>query len=156
MKNQKGFTLIESIIYLALFSIIIGGSLVAVYQIIKSTDASVNHIILQNEANFIFRKINWALSTANQVNSINTYSLDIIKDNEEVLTLWQSQGNIYIKRGAEDSLILNSSSVAVNLLSFTIIQDENQNNLLKVNFILTTAQNGKQASQSFSTNFYIN
>jgi len=139
-----------------LFSIIIGGSLVAVYQIIKSTDASVNHIILQNEANFIFRKINWALSTANQVNSLNTYSLDVIKDNEEVITLWQSQGNIYIKRGTEDSLILNSSSVAVNLLSFTIIQDENQNNLLKVNFILTTAQNGKQASQSFSTNFYIN
>ena len=52
MKQHQGFTLIETIIYLALFSIIIGGGMVSAYQIIQSTNASHEKITVQEETGF--------------------------------------------------------------------------------------------------------
>ena len=55
--NRSGFTLIESIIYLSLLVIVVGGGVVAAYQVIQGTEATYNHVILQEEANFLFGKI---------------------------------------------------------------------------------------------------
>ena len=56
MKKLKGFTLIETMIYTALFSIIIGGGIVSAYQIITSTQGSSNQLISEQEADFLMRK----------------------------------------------------------------------------------------------------
>ncbi len=63
MKNQ-GFTLIETLLYLALFTLIIGGGMTAAYQIIESTAAAQSHLILEEEGNFILRKIAWGFDKA--------------------------------------------------------------------------------------------
>jgi hypothetical protein len=65
MKHTKGFTLIETLMYLALFTLIIGGGMLATYQIIESTTASYGHILLQEEGNFILRKIAWGFYQPN-------------------------------------------------------------------------------------------
>ena len=55
-ENSLGFTLIEMLIYLALFSMIMGGAIVATYQIIQTTQALQTHILDQQEADFMFHK----------------------------------------------------------------------------------------------------
>lgn len=63
-KNKNGFTLIETIIYIALLGFIMGGTLTVVYQLLES-GGSLNHkTVVQNEANFVLRKFNWAFSGA--------------------------------------------------------------------------------------------
>src|SRR3989344_2390717 len=72
IKNNAGFTLIETIIYIFLFAIIIGGGMVSTYNIIESVNASHNHVILQEEANFLFRKIDYTLTGAEEIGYIDT------------------------------------------------------------------------------------
>ena len=88
MKKNNGFTLIETLIYSVLLSLIIAGSLVGVYQIISSSDKLSTKAFIEQEGNFLLRKINWALTGATVIYSpdINSYSaglkLDKINPND--------------------------------------------------------------------------
>ncbi len=57
-----GFTLLEVVIYLALFSIILSGAIVTTVTIIDTTRRLDEKIMVQEEANFLLRKIAWVLS----------------------------------------------------------------------------------------------
>lgn len=156
--NKTGFTLIESIIYLALFAIIIGGGMVATYQIIQATDASTNHVILQAEANFLFRKIDWALNGATSIttpaDATPTTNLIVNKNingSPTELTFTLSGTDLALERGSAGANILNSSSITVDALSFK--QDPTDS--ITTDFTLTTYSAGKPATQNFSFTRYL-
>src|ERR1700757_2708202 len=118
-KNNSGFTLVEMIIYLALFSIVIGGGMICTYQIIQSTDAGTNHVALQEEANFLLRKVDWALTGANTVSTVSSpASLTVTKTGLTVV-FTVSGTNMRLTRGAGSPVVLNSSDIAVSNLTFT-------------------------------------
>ena len=73
MSKSNGFTLIETIVYLALFSIMMGGAIVALFNLFESSGRELTHIMLQEEGNFIIAKINWAISGAQSVNQPSGY-----------------------------------------------------------------------------------
>lgn len=66
---NKGFAIIEMIIYTALFSIMMGGLVVTVYQLSESAKNTESEYIESEEINFIYKKINWALTSIEQINS---------------------------------------------------------------------------------------
>lgn len=59
---NKGFTLIEVIIYIALFSLLIGTAFIAAHQLTESSSVLSTKNTTQEEGNFILRKINFALT----------------------------------------------------------------------------------------------
>ena len=59
---QKGFTLIETIIYIALLSLMLGGVLLSIFQILQGSLRTGEKTTTQEEGNFILRKINWTLT----------------------------------------------------------------------------------------------
>jgi len=59
---REGFTLIEALIYLALFSLIMGGTLAAAYNLAQADGQSSTEAMLQNEGDFVLAKIAWAES----------------------------------------------------------------------------------------------
>ena len=61
-KNQKGFTIIETLIYLALFTILIGGVMISAYFIVQASSDSQQNTVIQEEANFLSGKIRWELN----------------------------------------------------------------------------------------------
>jgi len=63
MKNT-GFTLIELVIYMALFSIMMGGLIVTIFQLIQNSEKINSKDSVHEEINFVFRKIDWALNDA--------------------------------------------------------------------------------------------
>ena len=64
MKASSGFALFETVIYIALLSIITSIAFVSVYQIIDNSAKTNAKITVEREANFIIGKINWAFNTA--------------------------------------------------------------------------------------------
>jgi type II secretory pathway pseudopilin PulG len=60
MKN-RGFTLIEVVLYIGLFGILVGGVIIAAYQLLEGGDRNQVNILIQEEGTFLNRKINWAL-----------------------------------------------------------------------------------------------
>lgn len=110
-----GFTLIETLLYLALFSIIIGGVLVSAYQIILASTASQESALIQEEGHFLVAKINWALTGATLVSVTSPTFLQIDKFGypDNPITFDGSTENLIIQKGVNPSFILNSDSVTV-------------------------------------------
>lgn len=65
MKKLRGFTLIETIVYMALLGLIMTGALVTAYDLMGSTQSSAGKTTVQEEGIFVERKLQWALSDMN-------------------------------------------------------------------------------------------
>jgi Tfp pilus assembly protein PilE len=59
--KKRGFTLLETIIYIALIGFLISGSLIVTYELIKSSSLSSGKATVQEEGSFVNRKLSWAL-----------------------------------------------------------------------------------------------
>jgi prepilin-type N-terminal cleavage/methylation domain-containing protein len=165
-RDQKGFTLIETMMYLALFGLLIGGAVAASYNVIESSNRSSTKSMLIEEGNFLVAKINWALSG---VQSVNLPASDSNPPNnassELSVTKWDSAiGNVDIKPlGIKDigitksstTLALNNTNVSISNLLFDHVNDTNTE-YVTANFTLTanTAE-GHAVSQDFNTTKYL-
>ncbi|KKR70308.1 MAG: hypothetical protein UU13_C0008G0004 [Candidatus Nomurabacteria bacterium GW2011_GWB1_40_7] len=87
-KRNKGFTLIEVIIYTALFSLLIGTAFVSAFQLIDGSGKLSAKTVTEAEGNFVLRKINWALTGVKTITtpSIGTaHNLVVTKyDNNQI------------------------------------------------------------------------
>ena len=101
MSRADGFTLIEVLVYLALFAVIIGGGMVAVYQIIESTNKTNDKVVIQEDANFLLRKLDWALTGA-KPSDISNVTATTIRVNKLLV------GNLDFDLSG-DNLTLNSN-----------------------------------------------
>ena len=64
---HKGFTLIETIIYLALFSVLMTGALVAAYNLMEGGKRMQTRAMLQEEGHFLLGKIEWSMFGASSI-----------------------------------------------------------------------------------------
>jgi len=151
---MKGFTLIETIIYTALISIIIAGALVAVYQVLESSNALYNKIITEQESNFLLRKFAWALSGVSAINlpaagaTSSVLSLNKINFSENPIVIDLNSNNMRMKKGSAEPAILNTQNITVQNLVFEHLSSSgNAPEAIKINLTVDT--------QSFSTTIYL-
>lgn len=122
--GKRGFTLIETVIYTALFSVIIGLTVGAVYQIIEGSGNLQKNIIADSEALFLTRKIEWALSGVSVVNSPTSgltgtsLSVDKINYAQNPIVFDLDSNNLRVKKGLASPVILNSVNVTISDLQF--------------------------------------
>lgn len=125
--GEQGFTLIEVLVYMALVAFIIGGTLLAVFQIIQASSVAAKDLTLESEANFLLRKLSWAFNGDVIINLPATGSLGSVlsltkidyANNPVVFDI--SGHSIRIKEGICAGCIfheLNSDYVNVASLSF--------------------------------------
>ncbi len=62
--SKQGFTLIETIIYIAILAFLIGSGITAAFYIIDSSGKNKTDINIQAEGHFLLRKIDWVLTGA--------------------------------------------------------------------------------------------
>lgn len=123
--QKTGFTLLETIIYIALFSLISSFVIAVFYQAISSYDQQRNRMEVDGEANFMMQKMIGALTGAQTVSqpalnatssaiSFNKYNY---AQNPVVLDVVLK--NIRISEGSGQPVILGSSRIFVDNLVFT-------------------------------------
>ena len=101
---KKGFSLIEVIIYIALFSILITAVLATAFDIIESTQSLNSKTQIHEELNFALRKIKWALGGASNIttpSALNPYtsSLSLTKYDGEIVDICLDASKIKIREG---------------------------------------------------------
>lgn len=69
--KKNGFTLIETLIYIALFTLMMGGAVVAAFFIIDASAHDKDKITATLEAEFLMRKIDWALTGLDLSSPVN-------------------------------------------------------------------------------------
>lgn len=172
-KNKRaGFTLIEVVIYLALFSIIMSGAIVSIYSIIESSGRNQTKAMVQEEGSFLLGKIDWALTgvkiNTNNIADINLPALGS-KNNKLSLVKYEagmpveiviniSSNKMTIERAGNINP-LNNDNVFVTCPPlpencFTRSGDDIEN--IEASFILSTkTPEGLNYEQKFSTIKYL-
>ena len=67
--HKSGFTLIETIIYIAILAFLITGGVISAFYIIEASEKNKTGIVINTEANFLLKKIDWVLAGALSINS---------------------------------------------------------------------------------------
>ncbi len=167
MKEQQGFTLIEILVYLGLFTILVGGAVLAAYNVIESNGRNQTLALVQQEANFLTGKINWALTGIDGVNqppapnSPALSKLAVTKSDSAVgevdINLDDSNpGDIQLRRSGGEYHTLNSSNITVSNLLFNYESSENGAEWVKATFTLSAkTPDGHDINQDFSTVKYL-
>ena len=116
--NDRGFTLIETMVYLAIYAIIMTGALVSAYAIFGSSARNQTKAMVQEEGSFLIGKIDWALTGVQTINapaagtSGNILSLtkyDLTVGNPVIITV--ASGVVSITRGGVTKPLSNSNVV---------------------------------------------
>lgn len=66
-KSQAGFTLLETVLYLALFALLMGSVVLAAYYVVQESTRVQAKVVVYQEANFVLRKIDWVLTGATAI-----------------------------------------------------------------------------------------
>jgi len=157
-ERVQGFTLVETLIYLALFAIIIGGALVTTYQIIQSSQAMETKVALQEEGDFLLGKISWALSGVKTINSstsggkLSVAKYDSATPNPLIYD-YNPDSQILFSNSTGNNLALNNNEIKIVNLTFNhLFLPEG----IEAKFTLSSlSENGRSYTQDFSITEYI-
>jgi len=116
---QKGFTLIEVIIYIALLAFIIGAGVSSAYYLIDSSAKGNADVSTIAEAEFLMRKIDWAMTGAT---AVNAGTMTVTKGDDIVFDL--NNYRVRIKVGSDPVEYLTSERVKVTGLEFIALSPE--------------------------------
>ena len=156
---KKGFTLIETIVYLALFTLIIGGLFVAAYALIESVGRNQTKAIVQEEKGFLVGKIHNVLNAARSA-SVSGPIL-VVYEYGSPVQVCVSGMDLRILRNSGDCLIsgsiLNTEYVAITDAVFLHAYAGGLNpERLEVGFTISAkTPNGMSISEHASTTGYI-
>lgn len=100
MKND-GFTLLEVIIYCALFSVLMTSSIVTLYALISSSEKTTRDTTVIAEVTFINQKLDWLLYSATAVSASNVATLQISRPDlgsDSPITFSEFNSGLYLAR----------------------------------------------------------
>jgi type II secretory pathway pseudopilin PulG len=120
--NAKGFTLMEMIIYVALFALLLGGVLPTAYQLLRGSENDVRAAAEQEEAAFIDRKLSWAISESYEVTAPAPDTLTVVRidDAGNPLSFTVSGTAMTIAHGDEAAVPLNAGEFAITDAVFEV------------------------------------
>ncbi|MEK9185593.1 MAG: type II secretion system protein [Patescibacteria group bacterium] len=118
--RQKGFTLLEVIVYIALLTFIIGSGVVAAFYVIDASEGGKADINAIAEAEFLLRKIDWVLIAADNVNLTEVGVMKIYRTGfpDKKIDLASDRAQITIGVGTD---FLTNDRVKITNLVFTFI-----------------------------------
>lgn len=159
--RASGFTLIEVVVYLALYSLIITGAVVSIYSVAQSGDRNHAIALVQEEGAYLIGKIDWTLTDARSVQSpfSQGQTLSITRFNGSTASIFLSSNTMRMRLDSGASVVLNNSNTAISSLVFT---HTNQNGMgiqperIDARFtIQSTSSDGRAFSRDFSTTKYL-
>jgi type II secretory pathway pseudopilin PulG len=143
-KIKRGFTLIETLIYVAIFSLFIG-TLISFLNVMTTSRLN-NQIVLEvsNQGDQIIRTIVRSIENADAIN------IPIISNTSSILSLATSDsltnptifsligGIIYIKEGTGPQVALTNNNVTVNNLNFSNLALPSTSGSIQIRMTMTS------------------
>ena len=164
-KTNSGFTLVETMIYLGLFGILIGGAIISVFTMFESQARNQNHAMISQEGNYIVGKIDWALTGATSVDVSPSNQLLInrngIPSGDNPLIFQVTSGNIYLYRNAYSATVMPLNNTNITVTNLVLVHTIGSGSgitpeSIKATFTLNTkTANGLPYSQDFSIFKYL-
>lgn len=153
--NQKGFTLIETLIYAIIFVIVIGGMVSFAFAMLTSSQRANTQIEISDNARFLTQKLQRAIQGAASINSpavgasASSLSLTTASASMNPLVIDLADGVVRTKKASQTPVALTNSMVVVSSLSFTNYSYSTATkNTIRVQAIVTSVEPYRPASTS--------
>lgn len=123
VKHHNGFTLIETIIYIALFTLVIGGAIISSFQIFDGQARIQDITRTESEIDFMRRKISWILNGASNPDIFVSTSYDaltVFKGTDQYELTTDADGSLTLSLNTASPMkITNSNVFEISNLIFT-------------------------------------
>ena len=159
---MRGFTLIETLLYIALLGLIIGGSIMAAYSLMGVAARARAASNLEDEGNFLTAKLDWALNQTKTINqplpNSSGQALDLATpDGDRLIFTTIGEKKLELQTNNSPALPLNNDETQITNINFARRTTDGQTDLIEINFSLTTlTQTGLSLTQNFSISSIIN
>ncbi len=159
-KNQKGFSLIEAVVYVAIFSMFIGALVTYMLNINSSRLKSQIMLEVKGQGADLMRILTNSITNATAINypgtglasgtlSVNT--LDALKNP----TIFSGSGEaIYITEGANSAVALTNNKVKVSNLSFANVSKIDTPGIIQIRFTISNTSQKTLPEEQYSIDFY--
>jgi hypothetical protein len=177
-KNQSGTTLLETVIYLALFALLFSGAIGASYNVLELGSRNLTKTMVQQEGDFLLAKIDWVLSGVNNISEpaagseLARLTVDKVTNLDPIsglpvtkeisISIPVGGGDMMIKYPSDpepNTFTLSNSNIRISSLNFK--HDKGAGNGIEPDSIQTTftiatkTDTGANYSQEFSSKIYI-
>lgn len=161
---RRGFTLIETVIYIALFAITMMFVIVVFYQMMDSQDRNRGRLEVETEANFLMQKIRWAVNDAQSISvpaaGATSTQLSVVKNGyaSNPIAFRLASSSLQISKGGGDYSVLPSQKTRVDSIVFEHLAPVNSQKdgltiTLKMSYGLL--DNPVPASTTLRTTYYL-
>ena len=129
LSSRDGFTLIEVLIYMVLVGVTIGSSIAVVFNVIESSGSLSQTAAVEENANFVFKKVEWALFGAEEIltpgpgQTAASVSINKFGFGSNPITFTLEEEEITMQTSGAGALPLNSELTPVGSLSFEHIAE---------------------------------
>ena len=151
-----GFTLLETLIYLSLYSILIGGAVVGAYAVFESSAHNQTKAMVEEEGSYLIGKIDWALSGAQTISNPTagtSTALTVAKYDGTAVDLYQSGSSISMRRNGGTPEVLSNLDVSIDSLIFEY--RSNPKGIEATMHVSARSSTGLPFARSFSTVKYL-
>lgn len=141
---QRGISLVETIVYVAIFSLFVVG-LAQFSTTLTQTRLHTQGVLeVNNQGSQAIRLITQTLHNANSVNSPNVgnsaSALNVTLESVPGNTIFYENGGVlYINEGPGAQIKLTNNKVVVSNLTFSNLSRPSTPNIIKISFTLTSA-----------------
>ncbi|HEV8666780.1 MAG TPA: prepilin-type N-terminal cleavage/methylation domain-containing protein [Candidatus Paceibacterota bacterium] len=118
--TKKGFTLIETLIYIALLGLLLTGAITTSYLLMQSAALVDSKNAANEEAEFVMQKLTWVLSGAQAISVPSSYgsTLSVARYDGISVDMRMGVSAIEMSENASPFNPLTTSNVQVTSLSF--------------------------------------
>lgn len=151
--TEKGFTFIETILYMAIIVVMLSSLIPFALNVIEGASTSSIQQEISSNARYVSERIKYEIRNASGINSISTASASLSETNallNPTVITW-TYPNVTLTQGATSAVNLNSTDTIISSFAFT----NNSSTDFKtknVSFLFTA----KSASSSAIANFQSN
>jgi len=153
-KFQKAFTLIEVLIYTAIFSVVAAGIMGVAWNITRLHTTQIASNEVDENLRYIMNLVNSKVRKANIIKeaSSTTLVLEMPDSTKSPVTFSLSNGVLYMQEGTAEPVAITSNRVVVQSLTFQKIEVAGAKGGVKIN--ITLAYKEPTGTTSFSREFF--
>ena len=153
--NQRGFTLVELILYIALVAIFVTAAIGFAWDVIYGREKAYRQQVVQQVSRMAMARIGYEISQAKDIQGVADESISLIRSDDSIVTITKSANAIELGIGAASPVPLTSNEVAVSNLKFTNFSTANNNaKNINVNLSLRQANSGAKGELTSDTSVW--
>ena len=157
---DRGFTMIEMVLYIALVSIIVVFSSLFIHALLQSKTKSRAIVEVEEQGVQMLNIVTQSIRNSQAINSpsagegSSVLSVEVDEPEKNPTVFEFSQNALWMKEGDGENIPLSGQQVLVTEASFWNLSRENTPGIIRIQFILSSASGDANQEYKYSQTFY--